>query len=313
MKVLLRKILNLMIALLIVTLLTFLALQVIPGDPVTKMLGADATAAQAAQLRARLGLDQPVLVRYGRWLLSFLKGDPGMSYSYSMPVAEMLKGKLSVTVILTALSFAMTVFISIPLGILTARSESVRVNHFFLIMDQLFMALPPFFIGILSVYLFGIVLKLFAPGTYVPLSESVAGGLGYLLLPALAMALPRSAMTVKMLRSSIRRQMAEDYVRTARSRGLTDSQILHRHALRGAMVPVVTFLAQSAAEIMTGTIIIEQVFTIPGLGRLLLSSIGSRDFPVVQAIVVMMAVFIILVNFAADLINMAIDPRIRVS
>lgn len=313
MKVLLRKILNLMIALLIVTLLTFLALQVIPGDPVTKMLGADATAAQAAQLRARLGLDQPVLVRYGRWLLSFLKGDPGMSYSYSMPVAEMLKGKLSVTVILTALSFAMTVFISIPLGILTARSESVRVNHFFLIMDQLFMALPPFFIGILSVYLFGIVLKLFAPGTYVPLSESVAGGLGYLLLPALAMALPRSAMTVKMLRSSIRSQMAEDYVRTARSRGLTDSQILRRHALRGAMVPVVTFLAQSAAEIMTGTIIIEQVFTIPGLGRLLLSSIGSRDFPVVQAIVVLMAVFIILVNFAADLINMAIDPRIRVS
>ena len=313
MKVLLRKILNLMIALLIVTLLTFLALQVIPGDPVTKMLGADATAAQAAQLRTRLGLDQPVLVRYGRWLLSFLKGDPGMSYSYSMPVAEMLKGKLSVTVILTALSFAMTVFISIPLGILTARSESVRVNHFFLVMDQLFMALPPFFIGILSVYLFGIVLKLFAPGTYVPLSESVAGGLGYLLLPALAMALPRSAMTVKMLRSSIRRQMAEDYVRTARSRGLTDSQILRRHALRGAMVPVVTFLAQSAAEIMTGTIIIEQVFTIPGLGRLLLSSIGSRDFPVVQAIVVMMAVFIILVNFAADLINMAIDPRIRVS
>ena len=313
MKVLLRKILNLMIALLIVTLLTFLALQVIPGDPVTKMLGADATAAQAAQLRTRLGLDQPVLVRYGRWLLSFLKGDPGMSYSYSMPVAEMLKGKLSVTVILTALSFAMTVFISIPLGILTARSESVRVNHFFLIMDQLFMALPPFFIGILSVYLFGIVLKLFAPGTYVPLSESVAGGLGYLLLPALAMALPRSAMTVKMLRSSIRSQMAEDYVRTARSRGLTDSQILRRHALRGAMVPVVTFLAQSAAEIMTGTIIIEQVFTIPGLGRLLLSSIGSRDFPVVQAIVVMMAVFIILVNFAADLINMAIDPRIRVS
>ena len=285
MKVLLRKILNLMIALLIVTLLTFLALQVIPGDPVTKMLGADATAAQAAQLRTRLGLDQPVLVRYGRWLLSFLKGDPGISYSYSMPVAEMLN----------------------------ARSESVRVNHFFLIMDQLFMALPPFFIGILSVYLFGIVLKLFAPGTYVPLSESVAGGLGYLLLPALAMALPRSAMTVKMLRSSIRSQMAEDYVRTARSRGLTDSQILHRHALRGAMVPVVTFLAQSAAEIMTGTIIIEQVFTIPGLGRLLLSSIGSRDFPVVQAIVVLMAVFIILVNFAADLINMAIDPRIRVS
>lgn len=313
MKVLLRKILNLMIALLIVTLLTFLALQVIPGDPVTKMLGADATAAQAAQLRARLGLDQPVLVRYGRWLLSFLKGDPGMSYSYSMPVAEMLKGKLSVTVILTALSFAMTVFISIPLGILTARSESVRVNHFFLIMDQLFMALPPFFIGILSVYLFGIVLKLFVPGAYVPLSESVTGGLGYLLLPALAMALPRSAMTVKMLRSSIRSQMAEDYVRTARSRGLTDGQILRRHALRSAMVPVVTFLAQSAAEIMTGTIIIEQVFTIPGLGRLLLSSIGSRDFPVVQAIVVMMAVFIILVSFAADLINMAIDPRIRVS
>ena len=184
-------------------------------------------------------------------------------------------------------------------------------DHLAVITDQIIMAIPPFFFGIISCYVFGVVLKWFLPGNYIPLSESAAGCMGYLLLPALSLALPRIAMTVRMLRGSIRDELTENYVLTAKSRGLSRREILLRHVLRNAMIPVVTFLAVSAAEIMTGTIIIEQVFTIPGIGRLLVSSIGNRDYPVVQAIVVLLAAWIMIVNFLADLVNHWMDPRLR--
>ena len=297
--------------LLIVSLLAFLAFNLIPGDPVTKMLGTSATAEKAEALREELGLNRPVLLRYFHWLTSFLRGDFGISYSYQMPVQGMIAEKLPITVILTILSFLMTLLVSLPLGILTGSSERPLTGHISLILDQICMAVPPFFLGILMLWLFGNVLRLFTPGAFVPLSESISGCLRCLFLPSLAMAVPRSAMTVRMLRGSIQAEQKENYVLTARSRGETKGQILRRHVLRNAMIPTVTFLAQSAAEIMTGTIIIEQVFTIPGIGRLLLSSIGNRDFPVVLAIVVMMAAWIVTVNLLADVINAALDPRVR--
>ena len=311
MKQLGKKLFTLIITLLIVSLLAFLAFQIIPGDPTTKMLGTNATPEKAAQLRSQLGLDRPVFVRYFEWLLHFVRGDLGISYTYKMPVSEMLSDKLPVTVLLTVLSFLLTVLIAIPLGVAAGRIKNRWVDHAVLIADQLLMAIPPFFFGILACFLFGIILRIFTPGNFIPPSEDLAASLGYLLLPALSLALPRIAMTVKMLRGSIQDELAQNYVYTARSRGLSQWGILRRHVLRNAMIPVITFLAVSAAEIMTGTIIIEQVFTIPGVGRLLLSSIGSRDFPVVQAIVVIMAAWIVIVNFAADLLNFLIDPRRR--
>lgn len=311
MKLVLKKTTSLIITLFVVSLLAFLAFQIIPGDPTTKILGTNASPEKVAALRQQLGLNRPVLVRYWDWLVSFVKGDFGVSYNYLRPVGSLLADKLPVTILLTILSFALTAVISIPLGIASGSTRSTLIDHLAMVLDQFVMAIPPFFLGIIACYVFGIVLKWFMPGNYVSFSESAAGCIAYLLLPALCLAIPRIAMTVRMLRGSIREEMTQNYVLTARSRGLSRGKILVRHVLRNAMIPVVTFLAVSAAEIMTGTIIIEQVFTIPGIGRLLVSSIGNRDFPVVQAIVVILAAWIMIVNFVADLINHWMDPRLR--
>lgn len=308
-----KKSLTLIVTLFIVSLLAFLAFQVIPGDPTTKLLGSEATQEAAAQLRAQLGLDRPVLVRYWEWLKAFLTGDLGMSYSYRLPVGEMLADKLPVTFLLTALSFLFTVALSIPLGVLAGSTRSRFLDGAFAVLDQLVMSVPPFFLGILACFVFGTVFRVFVPGNYVPYTTSWGRCLAYLVLPALSIAIPRVAMTVKMLRTSIHSQLKQDYVRTSLSRGCCRRDILSRHVLKNALLPVITFLAVSAAEIMTGSIIIEQVFTIPGVSRLLMASISNRDFPVVQAIVVILAAWIVIVNFAADLLYQLVDPRIRLN
>ena len=311
MKLVLKKIISLIITLFIVSLLAFLAFQIIPGDPTTKLLGTNATPEKVAQLRSQLGLDRPVLIRYMDWLVSFVKGDFGTSYTYNRAVSTLLSDKLPVTVLLTVLSFLITAVVSFPIGIWAGNTRNKWVDHIFVILDQILMAIPPFFFGIVSCFVFGIRLKWFMPGNFISLSESVSGCISYLILPAICLALPRIAMTSRMLRSSIQEELTQNYVYTARSRGLSRAGIMRRHILKNAMIPVVTFLAVSAAEIMTGTIIIEQVFTIPGTGRLLVSSIGNRDFPVVQAIVVILAAWIVIVNFAADMLNHWMDPRLR--
>ena len=311
MKYLVKKTCALIITLFIVSLLAFLAFQIIPGDPTTQLLGTEATEEAREELRQELGLDRPALVRYFDWLGGFVRGDMGESYSYRMPVSEMLSDKLPVTALLTALSFDFTIVLSIHL-VLWAGSATSRIMDLGVsVLDQIIMSVPPFFIGMLACYFLGNVLKLFVPGNFVSYTESWAGCLSYMALPALAIAIPRIAMTVKMLRSSIQSQLQQDYVRTSRSRGSSRAVILRRHVLKNALIPVISFLAVSAAEIMTGSIIIEQVFTIPGVSRLLLASISNRDFPVVQAIVVVMAAWIVIVNFAADLLYQLADPRIR--
>ncbi|HIY17206.1 MAG TPA: ABC transporter permease [Candidatus Intestinimonas stercorigallinarum] len=306
-----KKFLTLIITLFIVSLLAFLAFQIIPGDPTTKLLGTEATEEARAELRAELGLDRPIPVRYLEWLTNFLRGDMGESYSYHMPVSDMLGEKLVITFLLTLLSFVFTIALSIPLGILAGSIRSGWLDGLVTAIDQVVMSVPAFFIGILSCFFFGIVLKLFVPGDFVSYTQDWGAFLAYLIFPALSIAIPRIAMTVKMLRSAILQELGKDYVRTARSRGAGRGDILRRHVLKNALIPVITFLAVSAAEIMTGTIIIEQVFTIPGVGRLLLSSISNRDFPVVQAIVVIMAAWIVIVNFVADLLYQLVDPRLR--
>lgn len=311
MKHIAKKILTLIITLFTVSLLAFLAFQIIPGDPTTKLLGTEATPEAVEALRQELGLDQPVVVRYWQWLTGFLSGDFGTSYSYHMPVAEMLGEKLVITAVLTLMSFVFTIVLSIPLGILAGSVKNKVLDWLSTAFNQLVMSVPPFFLGILACFLFGTVLRWFAPGDFASYTQDWGAFLTYLILPALSIALPRIAMTVKMLRGSILKEMGQDYVRTARSRGNRDGAILWRHVLKNAMVPVITFLAVSAAEIMTGSIIIEQVFTIPGVGRLLLASIFNRDFPVVQAIVVILAAWIVIVHFLADLLCQWVDPRVR--
>lgn len=311
MKQLAKKLIALIITLFIVSLLAFLAFQIISGDPATRMLGTEATPEALAALRAKLGLDRPVVLRYWSWLTGALRGDFGTSYSYSIPVAEMLADKLPITALLTLLSFLFTVVLSIPLGILAGSVRNKVVDGFFTALDQIVMSIPAFFIGIIVCSVCGLTFRLFTPGNFISYKESWGACIAYLVFPALSIAIPRIAMTVKMLRGSILSERGKDYVRTARSRGNGRPAILTRHVLKNALLPVITFLAVSMAEIVTGSIIIEQVFTVPGIGRLLLTSINNRDYPVVQAIVVILAAWIVIVNFVADLLYQLVDPRIR--
>ena len=294
---------------LIVSFLTFAAFSLISGDTATAMLGTSATPERLAALRAELGLDRPLMVRYGEWLLGFFTGDLGVSSSYSQPVWDILAPKFRLTLCLSLLSFALITAVSIPLGLWSAgrqRFEGARTA-----LNQLGMAVPPFFTGILLSWVFGVGLKWFTPGQFPDAGEDFAGAAVYLLFAAAALSIPRIAMTARMLRSTVREELGKDYVRTAISRGNDRGQVLRRHVLKNALPPVVTFLAQTMAEIVAGSIVVEQVFVIPGLGRMLVTSIAGRDYPVVQAIVVILAFWVVLAGTAADLMNQRIDPRLR--
>ena len=294
---------------LIVSFLTFAAFSLISGDTATAMLGTAATPERLAALRAELGLDRPLMVRYGEWLLGFFTGDLGVSSSYSQPVWDILGPKFRLTLCLSLLSFALITAVSIPLGLWSAgrqRFEGARTA-----LNQLGMAVPPFFTGILLSWVFGVGLKWFTPGQFPDAGEDFAGAAVYLLFAAAALSIPRIAMTARMLRSTVREELGKDYVRTAISRGNDRGQVLRRHVLKNALPPVVTFLAQTMAEIVAGSIVVEQVFVIPGLGRMLVTSIAGRDYPVVQAIVVILAFWVVLAGTAADIINQRVDPRLR--
>ena len=265
-----------------------------------------------AALRTQLGLDAPIPVRYWNWLTGFATGDMGTSYSYNMPVSEMLSDKLPITALLTVLSFLFTVILSIPLGILAGSVQNKVIDRIVTIIDQIVMRCAALLCGhpvLLPV-------RHHAAPVYTRQFRLLYGELGkcigYLIFPALSIALPPYRHDgEKMLRGAILNELDQDYVRTSRSRGVARRKVLSGHVLRNALIPTITFLAVSMAEIMTGTIIIEQVFTIPGIGRLLLASINNRDFPVVQAIVVILAAWIVIVNFVADLLYQLVDPRIR--
>lgn len=310
-KTLAKRGLLLIATLLLVTILAFVAFSIIPGDPTSSILGVEATAEQIAALRSKLGLDLPIWQRYLQWLGGLLTGDLGESYNYAMPVGELLSTCVTHTLTLAGLAFVLIVVLAIPLGILSARHEGGIVDRVLTILNQITMSVPNFVAGILLVYVFGLVLRLFRPGAIVTPQNGWGPYLWYMLFPALAVALPRAAMTVKMLRGSILSELGQDYIRTAYSKGNSKSSALWRHVLRNAMIPVVTFLAMTVADIMAGSIVVEQVFGIPGLGKMLVTSIGNRDYPVVQAIVVLIATVVVVSNFVADLLYRVMDPRLR--
>ena len=312
MKYVLRKTITLIITLFIVSLLAFLAFQVIPGSPATAMLGTSATPEKVAALEHEMGLDRPVLVQYGSWVKNFISGDWGTSYSYHTSVKAMVMEKLPATGALVIMAFVLTVLVSFPLGILVARREGGVFDKIVLVLDQLCMSIPPVFVGIILCFLFGITLRIFTPGRFIPFAQNPGKFISYMFFPALSVALGRIAVTVKMLRSSILEEMNKDYIRTAFSRGRTRAEAMRTHALRNAVIPVIAVLAVTAAELVASSIVVEQVFTVPGIGRLLLASIGTRDFPVAQAIVVLLAAWVVIVNFAADIIYQYVDPRIRI-
>ncbi len=313
MKYIIKKFFSMIVTLVVVSFCVFLAFNVIPGDPALRKLGTEASQELIEQTRQQMGLNDPLLVRYARWFVAFLHGDMGTSYNYNVPVAGMIIDKIPITLTMAIMSFLLTILVSIPLGITTAKHENGLLDKTITITNQIIMALPPFFSGILITFIFGMIFKLFTPGGFVSYTENMSKFIRYLIFPSVAIALPKIAMTVKMLRSSLLDEAEKDYTRTAYSRGNNTSGVLYRHVLKNAMIPVITFLGMLLADMVAGSIVIEQVFSIPGIGRILLASISNRDYPVVQAIIMGISAIVIVINLFVDIIYRIIDPRIEIA
>lgn len=311
MKYALKRILMLVLTMVIVSFLTFLAFELISGDPAEAMLGTEATPERLAALREELGLNRPFLVRYVSWLAGFISGDLGTSLRYRQPVWTLVAPKLEITLCLCLLSLALIIAVSIPLAIWSYRWTGAVFEAVRTAFNQLCMAVPPFFTGILMSYLFGILLRLFVPGDFPDLHARFGDALIHLFFAAACLGIPRSAMTVRMMRSTVVSEMQKAYVRTAISRGNDRRAVLKRHVLKNSLTSAVTFLGQTMAELIGGSVVVEQVFGIPGLGRLLVYSISTRDYPVVQTVVVILAFWVVLAGTLADIINQRIDPRLR--
>lgn len=306
-----KKIMFLVITIFLVSVFTFVAFQIIPGDSARAILGMNATEEAVEVLREELGLNKNIVVRYGNWAKNAIRGDFGTSLQYSMPVKTLIANRLPVTIWLSVLSIFIIIITSIPLGILSARKEGRVGEGIILAWIHTVMAIPPFFLGIIITLVFGIILKLFVPGGYVNPSENFIGFLRFMIFPALSIAIPQIAMLVKFLRGSLLRELQLDYVRTARSKGSTNTRVLYMHVLKNAFIPVLTFIGMVLAEVLAGSIIIEQVFGLPGVGRLLIASISNRDFMVVQGIILYIVTIVVCINFVVDILYRRIDPRIR--
>lgn len=305
-----KKIGTMLLTMVIVSFLTFVAFSLLAGDAAEIILGTEATPERLAALRAELGLDKPLLVRYGHWVLDFVAGDMGTSYQYNLSVSQLVGERLGPTLTLTAIAFVIIVAVSVPLGVATAKYAGGRLDRVITVVNQVVMSVPPFFTGILFTYIFGLVLQFFIAGTF-PIGGSAWDYISYLFFPALAVALPRIAMTVRLLRGCILQEAKKDYVRTSMSRGRSRGDILYRHVLKNTLVPLITYLAMTVADLFAGSVIIEQVFSVPGIGRLLLTSIFNRDYPVAEAIVVILAFWVVLCNLLGDLLSRRIDPRLE--
>ena len=308
----LRKAAELLATLLLVSLFTFLAFSVIPGDTARVMLGANATTEQVEALRAELGLDRPMPVRYASWLGGAFTGNLGNSTQYRTSVAGLIVSRLPVTLGMSILAFIMIIAISYPLAVISSRKPGKFADQVCSVLGHVLFAIPPFVLSLLLILIFGSILKNFAIGNYVSPNVDFGMYLQSLLLPAFAIALPKIAMTFKFLRSSIIEQKASDYVATAKSHGLSDAKIMLRHILPNSNVSSITVISLVLSDILGGSLIVEQVFNLPGLGRLLLSAISQRDVPLLSGIVFYLALVTVLLYFAADLFSSLSDPRIRI-
>ena len=307
-----KKFLTLIIALLLISIVVFLAFSVLPADASIAKLGQNATPERIAALRAEMGLDRPVLVQYWSWIKGAVRGDFGTSYQYTgTKVVDLVAGRIGTSAVLSLISLIMVVVVSIPVGIFAAKRRSALGRAAMTTIVHITMGVPSFFLGILITYLFSLVLNWVRIGDYVPPSEDLMKSAAYLVFPAIAISLPKIAMTVKFLVSSIRAELHKDYVRTAYAKGCSRNRVFYGHVLKNSLVPVITFMGIIIAEIVAGSIVVEKVFSVPGIGMLLVTAITNRDYPVVEAVVLLIAVVIIVINFLVDVIYQLIDPRVK--
>jgi len=307
----LKKLATLLILLFLVSITVYSVLFVLPGDPAQIILGINATPETLANLRAELGLDKSFWIQYTDWMGSLLTGRGSWSINYDMPVYDLILSRLTVTGPLALLAMLFGVAISIPLGIYAARHQNRPGDVSVMFFTQLGLATPEFWLGILLILLFSVHWGLFSAGGFPGWSVDFWGSVKALLLPSFALGVIRASILTRLTRSSMLDVLREDYVRTARAKGLRERTVIYVHALRNALIPVLTILGLQLGQLMAGAIIIENVYYLPGLGRLVFQAIGQRDLPVVREIVLFMAAAVVLVNFIVDLTYSSLDPRIR--
>ena len=308
---LLKNVTILIILLFVISLAVFSVLFVLPGDPAQIILGINATPETLANLRAELGLDRPFWVQYGDWIGRLLTGRGSRSINYDMPVYDLILSRLAVTGPLALMAMVFAVVISLPLGIYAAQNQNRPGDVAVMAFTQLGLATPEFWLGILLILLFAVQWGLFSAGGFPGWDMSFWGSVKALILPAFALGVIRASILTRLTRSSMLEVLREDYIRTARAKGLKERTVIYVHGLRNALVPVLTILGLQLGQLLAGAIIIENVYYLPGLGRLVFQAIGQRDLPVVREIVVFMAAAVIVVNFIVDLTYAFVDPRFR--
>jgi peptide/nickel transport system permease protein len=306
-----RRLMTLFATLIVTAMIVFVALEILPGDPAEVMLGLNATPETVAAVRADLGLDKPAVVRFGSWIYGLATGDLGKSYAYRVPVSELIAERLQVTFPLTLLAMLISTAVGIAAGLIAASRAGKWRDIVVMTLAEIGLSVPNFWFGILFVLLFSVTLQWLPAGGFAGWDHGVIAGFRSLILPAISLALPQAAIIARLMRSAAIDALSEDWVRTARAKGLTRGATLLKHVLRNAMVPVVTILGLQFSYLIAGTIIIENVFALPGLGRLIFQAIGDHDIIIVKDLVVLFAGVVVIVNFIVDLLYGLIDPRLR--
>lgn len=308
---LLRRLLSLSLSLVAASLVIFLVMEVVPGDPASFMMGLNADPQAVAALRSQLGLDEPLPLRYIGWVAGLLQGDFGISYTYRVPVSELIAERVVISLPLTLYALALSTLIAFPAGILAASRRNSAADLSVMGATQLGVAIPNFWFAMILVLIFAVNLRWFSAGGFPGWEAGFWPAIKALTLPAIALALPQASILARVMRSSLIDTLNEDFMRTARAKGLSRGQALWRHALRNALIPVLTIIGLQFSFLLAGGIIIENVFYLPGLGRLAFQAITQRDLIVVRSVVILLVFAVIVVTFLVDLAYAAADPRLR--
>ena len=306
-----KRLFAFLITLLVASLVIFLLLEILPGDPASIILGIGAQDDTLAALRKEIGLDLSAPERYFRWISGILSGDFGRSYTYDTPVSSLILERLSLSLPLALLAISLSTLLGIPLGVLAAANHKRIADTGIMGFAQLGVAVPNFWFAILLILFFSVKLGWFSAGGFAGWEMGLVPALKSLTLPAIALALPQAAILARVTRSAVLETVREDFVRTARAKGLSKNAALWKHVVRNALIPVVTILGLQISFLLAGTIIIENVFYLPGLGRLLFQAISQRDLVVVKNIVILLAATVVTVNFLVDMFYVVLDPRLR--
>ncbi|GHU93045.1 peptide ABC transporter [Spirochaetia bacterium] len=310
-KYILKRLLSAIPVLFIVSLLVFSILYLIPGDPAAMILGENATPEDIAILRDRMGLDQAFIPRYLNWLGHIFQGDFGVSVAQSIPVSTMIADRLRPTLSLSLYSMIIALVIAIPLGMLGARRKGTALDHAVSMIALLGISLPSFLLGLFLILIFAVRFRWFPVAGFVPISAGIGAHIRSITLPAIALGFMYSAMLMRMTRASLLETLSSGYVRMAKAKGVPEFSLVTKHAFRNALVPILAVAGQGFVGVLSGAAVVESLFAVPGIGSLVVNSIGRRDYQVIQAVVLLIALINVVINLAVDLLYGLVDPRIR--